>query len=71
VPGKWHRPFKDAESEYLEGGEAIPDEIMDCWICERLGLKPKELDEMGVEEVWRWLGYRHGKDVAGHGHLTG
>jgi len=33
--------------------------------------KPHELDEMAVEEVWRWLGYRHGKDVAGHGHLTG
>ena len=42
----------------------LPEELLDCYLCERLGVTPAELDSMTVEQVWTHLGYLRGRDIA-------
>lgn len=42
----------------------VPEEIMDWYLCERLGVRMAELQQMAVEDVWGGLAYMHGRDVA-------
>jgi len=59
-------PYDDAAEQFAKSGDtrAVPDELLDCYLCERLGVTPLELDAMSVEQVWTHWGYMRGRDIA-------
>jgi len=45
-------------------GVEIPPEFLECYLCEMLELKLKDLCALGWLEVYRLLGWREGKIMA-------
>lgn len=45
-------------------GQPVPDEIMEPYVCDALGLNPADLQALDYETVALHLAYREGKGVA-------
>ena len=69
--GAWVRPFDEAASKLDKKSRAVPEEIMNYYICERLGIRPSELMEMPIASVYGELAYLYGRDVAQGGRENG